>query len=135
MTEEADDIRMPREGMSTLVTQYTRKELDRLANVITQLRARGQSEDTILGMMRQQLTNFDPHTLQRIYRRSLGLAIPDDFEPGNVKSLVELKSTTVRLEVHEVIGHLRPMSLVQFRGGDWFVQSLEGSTYTLKRVD
>lgn len=134
MSSESDEIKMPQEGLSTLVTQFTKRELDRLGGVITKLRQSGDSEEKILGVMRQQLKRFDPHTLQRIYARSLGKPLPDDFGPENVVKETMVKANTVALEVNEALGHIDQQSLVLYKGEEWFVQWVEEKKYTLKKV-
>ncbi len=130
----ADEIKMPHEGMSTLVTQFTKNELDRLGRIITQLREKGETEEKILDLMRQQLKRFDPHTLTRIYHRSLGNPIPDDFTPENVVSEREVKANTLELTVKHLLPHLDQQSLVLYKGQEWFVQWLEERKYTIKRI-
>lgn len=134
MSSDKDEIKMPKEGLSTLVTQFTKRELDRLGRVITSLREKGDSEEKILGVMREQLKRFDAHTLQRIYARSLGKALPDDFEAGNVVKETEVKKNTIVLEVHEMLGQIDQQSLVLYKGEEWYVQWVEEGKYTLKKV-
>lgn len=129
-----DEIRMPEEGLSTLVTQFTKRELDRLRKVIIKLRADGKPEGEILGLMKKQLKRFDAHTLNRIYQRSIGEPVADDITPENVVKEEEMKKNTVAVEVKEAVPGLDPQGLVQYKGEEWFVQRLDGKRYILKRV-
>jgi hypothetical protein len=131
---DGDELVIPDEGYSTLVIQYTKRELDRLRLVITHLRQRGQSEESIRAEMQKKLVRFDAHTLDRIYRRSLGESLPDDLAADNIVSEAPVKANTIAVEVRELLPQLHPHSLVQLRGEEWFVQRIEGKRYILKKV-
>lgn len=129
-----DDIRLPEEGLSTLVIQFTKRELDRLGRAITALRTRGDTEEAIRAHMKRNLGRFDAHTLDRIYRRSLGETPPDDIPASDVVKEEPVKKNTVAVEARGTFPHLAINSLVQYRGEEWFVQRLEGKRYVLKKV-
>ncbi len=135
MTDEERKIEMPREGMSTLVTQYTADLLEKWAAAIRTLREKGKTEGAILKEMRDNhVGSGDPHTLSKIYRRALGAPIPDDFIEENITRVEPVKENTIRLTAQEPVPHLEYMSLVYWKGEAWFVQTIDGSSYLLKKV-
>ena len=128
------ELHIPEEGASTLIIQFTKRELDRLKLAITHLRQQGQSEDAIRAKMKQQLKSFDAHTLDRIYQRSLGGPIADDITAEQVVKEEAVKVNTIAVDVQAAFPHLGLHSLVQYRGEEWFVQRIDGLRYFLKKV-
>lgn len=131
---ETDDLTPPREGMSTLAAQYTRRSVEHILKVIQTLRHKGKSEEAIRERMQQELRQFSPFSLERLYQKSIGRAIPDDFKQENIAQLEAVKSNTIRVTVHQLPGEVQVDDLVLYRGEDWYVSWIEGKTYTLKQV-
>ena len=130
---DSKEIQKPREGMSTLSAQFTRKYVDKVVSAIKDLRTGGMAETKIYEKMRGELKHLDEHTLRRIYDKSLGKPISDDLTEKMIAERKEVKSGTIQVtlktETPFGIG-----SILQIDGDDWCVTQRREKTLTLKHI-
>lgn len=128
------EIRRPREGMSTLSAQFSRRMIDKVVAAIKELRQKGRSENEILAKMRTELRHVDEHTLQKLHAKSLNLKIEDDFTASQVVSRREIKSGTLGIKLKKEPEWLTIGSIVQLDGEEWCVTARGETDLTLKRL-
>lgn len=129
-----DEIRLPREGMSTLSAAFTRSYVEKIIRGIKSLRDKGKPEDQILKTLRDQLTDLDPFSLERVYKISLGETIPDDFAESMIAKETEIKPGTWKLEVKLVPPGVEMGTIVHHRGRACCVVRRDGAMVQLKAL-
>ena len=134
MRTVADELKRPREGLSTLSAQFTRRYMDKVIAAVRELRQSGMSEVRIFDKMRAELKHVDDHTLRRLYDRSLDKTVPDDIVAGQVAARHDVKTGTVDLELHALALPLTLGSIVQYEGVDWVVTQRRDLKLSLKAI-
>lgn len=129
MTEE---IRPPIEGLSTIGAQFTKSAVVKILQAVRKLKDKGWPEPQILEKMRKELPFFHPHTLRRLYDKSVGNAVEDDIRGEDVAAERKIKERTIEIDLRKAPAGIEQDCLVQFRGTDWYVAKVRGLTYTLK---
>jgi hypothetical protein len=130
----ADELQLPREGMSTIGAQFTKSAVSKVLQAVKKLKDQGFNELAILDKMKKELPFFHPHTVRRLYDKSVGNPIEDDFREADVVSEKELKPGTIELALKAAAPGIERDCLIQFRGGDWYVAKVTGATYLLKKI-
>lgn len=128
------EIRRPREGMSTLSAQFSRRMIDKVVAAIQDLRLKGKTEHEILQKMRTELRHVDEHTLQKLHAKSLGLKIADDFTAGQIAGRREIKSGTLAVKLKKEPEWLTVGSIVHLDEEEWVVTARGAVELTLKRL-
>lgn len=129
-----DELKKPREGLSTLSAQFTRRYMDKVVSAVRELRQSGMTEVRIFEKMRSELRHVDDHTLRRLYDRSLDRTVPDDLTAEQVAARREIKPGTVDLELRRLELPLTIGSIVQYEGVDWIVTQRRELTLSLKAI-
>jgi hypothetical protein len=123
-------------NISSLDVHYNFSLIDKAVNAIKHLRACDYSEDDILKKIHNDLERLsvDLFTIRRIYQKSFGRPLADDFFREDILSIDCLTNDVVCLMVsHEVEGIVKG-SYVQFDDEDWFVTDVAPGMYTLTRT-
>lgn len=124
----------PSEGADTFVARFTLEVVTKVVSEIQALRAKGTTEDDIRRKLEKDLRSYDPFTRARIYVKSLGKPIEDDWNAADVAGESIPKENTLVLKVQRVPDGVREESLVQYKGEDFTVAELRDGTVTLKRL-
>lgn len=130
----ADELKRPREGLSTLSAQFTRRYMEKVVAAVRELRDSGMSEVRIFEKMRAELKHVDEHTMRRLYDKSLNKTVPDDLVADQVASRQEIKPGTLELEMKSLTLPLTLGSIVQYEGIDWVVTQRRGLALSLKAI-
>lgn len=128
------EIRPPEEGLDTLSAQFTYEAVRKVVTAIQALRKRGLTEEAILEKIARELRHFDPHSRQRMYDKSLDKKIPDDFPEDQVEAEESPKKNTIVLRMKTAPKDVREEMLVQYKAEDYYVVSVHGLAYTLKKL-
>ncbi len=124
----------PAEGYHTLATRFTRTFIDRIILTIRKARQQGWPESKIQEKMRRDLQAYPEHAIQRVYDMSLGNPIPDDVRPSNLVAEKTVKQDTFELVLREPIPGIEHGGILQHRGICWYVPSVRGTTYAIKKL-
>ncbi|GEM_PF-4354492 len=128
----SDEIRLPQEGLSTIGAQFTKTAIVQLIQAVRKLKEKGWPEPQILDKMKKELPFFHPHTVRRLYDKSVGNTVEDDIAPGDVLAERTIKERTIEIDLRKAPKGIDRDCLVQFRGRDWYVAKVNGLTFTLK---
>lgn len=128
------DIKPPEEGLDTLSAQFTYEAVRKVVKAIQALREKGLSEDLIIEKISKELRHFDPQSRHRMYLKSLEETIEDDFTADAIDTVEEPKKNTVLLKMKTGPKGIREEMLVQYKGEDYYVASVSGLAYTLKKL-
>lgn len=130
----ATDPKQPAEGLDTFLARLTLEVVTKVVAEIQKLRAKGTSEEDIRKRLDKELRSYDPFTRERIYRKSLGKPIQDDWNPGDVESESVPKENTLVLKVKRMPDGVRDETLVLYKGEDYTVGEVRGPSVTLKKL-
>ncbi len=128
------DPKQPAEGLDTFLARLTLEVVTKVVAEIESLRAKGTSEEDIRKKLDRELRSYDPFTRDRIYRKSLGKPIEDDWKAADVESESSPKENTLVLKVKRTPEGVREESLVLYRGEDYTVGEMRGGSVTLKKL-
>ncbi len=130
----APDPKQPAEGFDTFLARLTLEVLTKVIAEIEKLRAKGTSEEDIRKKLDKELRSYDLFTRERIYRKSLGKPIEDDWKAGDVESESSPKENTLVLKVKRIPGGVGEETLVLYKGEDYTVGEVRGPSVTLKKL-
>lgn len=131
----ADELQIPKEGLSTLSAAFTREYVEKIIRVLKQLREKGTSEAAIRLKIDHELKNsVDAFSRRRLYDMSRDLAIPDDFAPDAIVEERETKPGSFVVKVTKTPAGFIPGTLMHHRGKCCCIVRLEGQTLHLKTV-
>lgn len=130
----SDELQLPREGMSTIGAQFTKSAVNKVLQAVQKLKAQGFNELVILDKMKKELPFFHPHTVRRLYDKSVGNPVEDDIKASDVTSEREVKPATFEIVTTAPVPGVERDCLIQFRGHDYYVAKITGSTYLLKKI-
>ncbi len=130
----APDPNKPVEGLDTFIARLTLEVVTKVVAEIESVRAKGTSEDDIRKKLDKDLRSYDPFTRARIYAKSLGKPIEDDWRAADVTGESSPKENTVVLKVKRVPDGVREEALVQYKGEDYTVGELRDGSVTLKKL-
>lgn len=130
----ADELKLPREGMSTIGAQFTKSAVAKVLAAVKKLKEQGFNELTILDKMKKELPFFHPHTVRRLYDKSVGNPVEDDLKTENLVSEKEVKPGTFEIVVTAPLPGIERDCLVQYKGNDYYVAKASGTTYLLKKI-
>ncbi len=122
------------EGLDTFLARMTAEVVTKVVEEIDGLRKKGTSEEDIKKRLDKELRSFDPFTRARIYAKSLGKPIEDDWKGDDVESESTVKENTVSLQVKRIPDGVREETLVQYKGEDYAVGEVRGTKVTLKKL-
>ena len=129
---ELPDLLAGEEGISTLVAQFTRRDVDRIIRVIRRERMKGTPEETIAKAMERDLGNYNAHSRQLLLRLASDETVPDDFPPETVTESKQPKPNTLELTLAAPVPGIQLHTLVHQAGQEWLVMACENSRWTLK---
>lgn len=132
MSEEA---KPQAEGYHTLATRFTRNFIDRVISTIQKARRQGWAEAKILEKMGRDLQAYPAHAVRRVYAMSLGEPIPDDVAPSGLLSDREVKKDTRELVLRAPLPGIEGGGLLHYQGTCWYVPSVRGTTYLIKKLN
>jgi hypothetical protein len=130
----AEEIRLPREGMSTIGAQYTRVYLERVLAAVRKLKDQGWPEPRILDKMRAELHSFTEHDIKRLFDLAVENPVEDDVPAADVQAERTIKEGTVELDVARIPKFAEVGSLLRFQGSDWYIAGKRASTLVLKKI-
>lgn len=130
----SDELRLPREGLSTIGAQFTKSAIVKILLAVRKLKNEGWPEPQILEKMRKELPHFHPHTLKRLYDKSVGNPVEDDVRAEDIVAERTIKDRTIEIDLKLVPKGIEADCLIQFRGEDWYVARVRGNTLLLKNL-
>lgn len=128
------ETRPPEEGLDTLSAQFTYEAVHKVVTAIKALRQKGLSEEAITEKISRELRQFDAHSRQRMYDKSLDSEIADDFPAEDVESEESPKKNTLVLKLKKAPPGIEEQMLVQYKAEDYYVSAVSGLVYTLKKL-
>ena len=131
-----DEIRLPRETMTTLGAAFTKDALVKVKRIVQKLQDAGKSEKEILSIMRHDLPDFPSATRNRLYALAVGRKVADDFKSGEVTDQKAVKKDTLEVQLKAPRPDLVSGSLVHYLGADWYVSRIytDGDRFVLRRL-
>jgi hypothetical protein len=129
-----DEIKLPREGLTTLTIAFTKKSIAKITDTVRSLQKQGWDEEKILERMRREMPSFDPHTIRRLYALASGQPVNDDFAREEITSQKAVAENTFELQLAKTRPDLPTGAVVRFLGADWCVKRASGTTLEIRRI-
>ena len=116
-----------------MLLQLTVKVLERAIQRAKTIHVQGRPDAEVLALLTQDLRDFGPHTIRRIFDMSLERVIPDDIPSEQVQKELQIKEGTVDVTVKHK-GDFGVGDLIKYRDVNWVVVGIRGNGYRLKLV-
>ncbi len=125
-------VRKPKEGLNTLIAEFTFLHFDAAIEEIKKLRSEGFSEKELISRIEHRYSDTDERTRKKIYQLSLDVAPRDDFSDEELASRVDQSDTTVEVELKSAPDEYPAGAVVFFEGRRWVVSSVKDGRIVLK---
>ncbi len=130
----ADEKMVRSEGVDTFIARLTHEIVGKVLQEIADLRGQGTPEPEIRQRLERRLRSHDGFTRDRIYAKSLGQPIADDFPAATVAAESAPKDNAVVLALTQVPEGIQEETLVQHKGEDFSVIQIDGNRVWLKKL-
>lgn len=127
------NISRPRQGMQTLVAQFSFLQIERTISEVKELKARNASESEVLQLIQRRHKDLDSRSQKKILQLCLGITPSDDFSEDDLVSVREVKATSLDVELKEPREEFQSGEIVFFRGLRWVIASRRGNSLSLKQ--
>ena len=122
----------PKEGLNTLVSQFSFLQLEKVIVDVQKRRAQGATERDLRNHIDSRYAEFDELSREKIYQLSLGLTPDDDIQAGDVSEESQLDRTALKVVLKEEDSRLHEGSIVYYHQKRWVVVEIQGAILVLK---
>jgi hypothetical protein len=124
----------PKEGLNTLVSQFSFLQLEKFVAEVQKRRAEGATERDLRNHINSRYAEFDELSRKKIYQLSLGITPDDDIQAGDVSEESQLDKTALKVVLKSVDNRLHEGSIVYYHQKRWVVVEIQGSILVLKNL-
>jgi hypothetical protein len=122
----------PKEGLNTLVSQFSFLQLEKVVAEVQKRRAEGATERDLRTHIASRYAEFDELSREKIYQLSLGITPEDDIQAGDVSEESQLDKTALKVVLKNVDNRLHEGSIVHYHQKRWVVVEIQGLILVLK---
>lgn len=122
----------PKEGLNTLVSQFSFLQLEKVVVEVQKRRAQGATERDLRNHINSRYAEFDELSREKIYQLSLGITPDDDIQAGDVSEESQLDRTALKVVLKEEDSRLHEGSIVYYHQKRWVVVEIQGAILVLK---
>ena len=122
----------PKEGLNTLVSQFSFLQLEKVVAEVRKRRAEGATERDLRTHIDSRYSEFDELSREKIYQLSLGITPKDDIQAGDVSDESQLDKTALKVVLKNVDNTLHEGSIVYYHQKRWVVVEIQGPILVLK---
>ncbi len=123
----------PKEGLNTLVSQFSFLQLEKIVAAVKQRRAEGASERDLQNHINSHYVEFDELSREKIYQLSLGITPKDDIVAGEVSEESEIDKTTLKLVLKITNSRIHEGTILYYHEKRWVVVKIQSTEIVLKR--
>jgi hypothetical protein len=131
--DDRHHVSTPKEGLGTLVAQFSFLHFDKAVHAARELRSKGSSEAEIREALKASYSDMDDHTRRKVHQVSLGLQPRDDILVDQILERNEIKSTTIEIKVSDCPKEVVKGTVVFVEKKRWVVISRQGQNLELKQ--